>query len=189
MTNRPHHDRCIARRRRGVALADVMIGGVMLAIGLGVIISVTTRALAAQSEGQQQIIASWLIDETLNMVIVEGPAEYSRVHDLRGEFEPPFQDFSYDIVIDEAGGLGEAYRVGMTVFWPAGRDQREVYCETVIASRLGEPLQLREPLMPLDREGRWLGEEQEPVDGGDEGDAATGGADAAGGGGSTGGGR
>ncbi len=61
------------RTRKGFALVDVIVGGAMLGIGLGAIISVTARSLTQQSDGERRLVASWLADELLNMVLLEGP--------------------------------------------------------------------------------------------------------------------
>ncbi len=63
------------RCRRGVALMDAIVGGVMLGIGLAVILSLASRAMAMQANGAKQITAAWLADDLLAMVLVEGPVD------------------------------------------------------------------------------------------------------------------
>ena len=60
---------------RGLALIDVIIGSSMLAIGLAVIISMSSRSLIRQGDAERQITASWLADELLTMALVVGPDE------------------------------------------------------------------------------------------------------------------
>ena len=83
-----------SRARRGFALVDVIIGGVLLAVGLAVIISLNSRSLANQVDGERQLTASWLADELLSMVLVNGPVDYPKMNDTSGRFEPPFEEFT-----------------------------------------------------------------------------------------------
>ncbi len=146
--------------RRGIALLDVIVGGVMLGIGLSVVLSVTSRSLATQSDGEKRLVASWLADGLLAMVLVEGPVEYPRRYHPRGEFAPPFDGFEFEIDI-EAISVGEPYRVTATVRWPGGRDYREVSVETLIARRLGDSFQPRAPADPVDRFARYYEDEDQ----------------------------
>ena len=50
------------RRRRGVILLDVIIAAIVLALGLTIIVSLSTQSLARQIEGEQRMTASWLAD-------------------------------------------------------------------------------------------------------------------------------
>jgi hypothetical protein len=156
-------------RRRGIALVDVIVGGVMLGIGLAVVLSVASRALTQQTDGEKRMIASWLADELLNMVLVEGPEDYPAVHGTADTFDAPFEEFSYEVDIERLG-RGEPYRVNALVSWPVGRTTHFVRVETLISLRLGEPVQLREPYEPVDRDARNFGEE----DGGTSGAGAGG---------------
>ena len=60
----------VDKRRKGIALIDVIIGSVMLAVGLAVVISMSSRSLLRQSNAERQITASWLADELLTMALV-----------------------------------------------------------------------------------------------------------------------
>jgi hypothetical protein len=144
--------------RRGVALMDAILGGVILAIGLAVVLSLASRSLAAQAEGSRQITAAWLLDELLAMVLVEGPVDYPKLYALHGRFDEPFTDFEYDLDIEDIG-LRKPYRVTATVRWPAGSDVRQVQAQTYIAVRDDDPLEKRAPDMPIDRIGRYYDEE------------------------------
>ena len=55
------------RPRRGFALMDVIVGGVMLGIGLAVVLTLASRAIASQAQGERQMVAAWLLDELLAM--------------------------------------------------------------------------------------------------------------------------
>ena len=145
-------------RRRAFVLADVLIGGVMLGIGLITIISLTTRSLARQTEGEKRVVASWLADEILSMAVVEGPDRYRMLYDLDGHFAVPHDDFSYRIDIDTPPE-GVPYRVGVEIRW-SDRPADVLFIETLIAYRDVAPEEeLREPLEMLDREARY--DEQE----------------------------
>jgi len=141
--------------RRGIALIDVIIGGVMLAVGLAVVISMATRSLAMQTNGEKRMVAAWLADEKLSMIAVEGPDVYPDLYDLHGWFEPPFEQYQYDLDIQEQG-VREPYRVTATIRWPSGADMDSITIETLIARRLGDPFQPRQPLEMIDRDARWF---------------------------------
>lgn len=156
---RPEHDHRNSRRRRprarrGMALIDVIIGGVMLAVGLAVVISMATRSMAMQTNGEKRMVAAWLADEKLSMIAVEGPDVYPDLYDLNGWFEQPFEEFQYELNIQEQG-VREPYRVTATIRWPSGANMDAITIETLIARRLGDPFQPREPLEMIDRDGRW----------------------------------
>ena len=146
------------RTRRGMALVDVIVGSVMLGIGLSVVLSVTSRALAVQADGEKRLEAAWLVDGLLTMVLVEGPVMYPRLYYLNGRFETPFDAFEYEIDIEDLG-LRQPFRVTVTVRWPGGRGYREVVGQTYITERLGDPLEPRAPFEPIDRMGRYYEDE------------------------------
>jgi hypothetical protein len=144
-------------RRRGIALADAIIGGIILGLGLSVVLTVASRSLAMHTDGEKRLVASWLADELLTMVLVEGPDNYAMLYDTSGSFAPPFEEFSYEVDI-ETPDRGMPYRVRAVVQW--GRRARDaVAVDTLIARRLGDPEQLREPYEPVDREARYYEEE------------------------------
>jgi hypothetical protein len=149
-----------AIRRRGIALADAIIGGVMLGIGLSVVLSVASRSLAMQTDGEKRLTAAWLADELLTMVLVEGPDQYPLLYDTSGGFAPPFEDFTYEVDIDTPD-RGMPYRVAAIVRWGA-RSNDAIVVDTLIALRLGEAEQLREPNEPVDRDARYYEDELEP---------------------------
>jgi len=155
----------IARRhhRRGIALAEVIVGGVILAVGLGVIMSIMTRSLVAQTAGEKRVTASWLCDELLSMVVVEGPDRYGRTNDTSGQFTDPFSDFSFDLQIDEIG-RGAPYEVVATVWW-SERPNDQVSVRTLISVPAGERQQPREPYEPLDFDARYYDEDEEATSG------------------------
>lgn len=138
--------------RRGFALLDVIIAGVILAIGLTTLFSITTRSLQMQKAGEVQVVAASLLDTLLGSVLTEGPVDYPKLQSTSGRFAPPFDDFEFQVRITDRGE-GTAYEVSATVFHDSGR---EYSCDTLIAPKLGEePDPLREPIEPLDREARY----------------------------------
>ena len=146
------------RTRRGIALMDVILGGVMLGIGLTVIVSLGSRSIALQAQSQRQLTAAWLVDELLAMVVVEGPVDYPKLYSTTGRFDFPFEDYSYEVVIDDIG-LRLPFRVTAFVRWPHADDYRQVEAQTYVAERLGDPNQIRMPLEPIDRLGRHYDDE------------------------------
>jgi hypothetical protein len=138
---------------------DAILGGVILGIGMAVMLSLTSRSVAMQAQGQHQLVAAWLVDELLGMVLVEGPVAYPQLYATDGRFEAPFEDFEFDVAIDDIG-LGLPFRVTATVRWPHGPGYHQVQAQTYIAQRLGDPLQPRAPLEPIDRIARYYDDEE-----------------------------
>ena len=136
---------------------DVILGSLMLGIGLTVIVSLASRSISLQARAQRQLTAAWLVDELLAMVLVEGPVNYPKLHATDGRFDFPFEDYEYEVQIDDIG-LRQPFRVTAFVRWPHGRDFRHVEAQTYIAQRLGDPNQVRMPLEPIDRIGRYYDE-------------------------------
>ena len=143
----------VMSRRQGFALMDVIIGVAILGIGLGVVISMSSQSLARQVEGEKQITASWLADELLTMVLVEGPDIYEKVHPARGTCEPPFDDFTYEIELEDDGELLPVHAIA-TISWDAVGGKHSSSIETYIARQFGEPVP-RIPAEPVDREARY----------------------------------
>ena len=156
-------------KRRGAALMDAIIAGVMLGIGLAAIISIASRSLATQADGEKRLQAAWLADELLAMVLVEGPKDYAEIHDSSGRFEDPFTVYTFDVDIEDQG-FDQPYKVTATVRWgdPYDRPGDSVQVETLIAQPQYTEEQLeddryqqRAPLEPVDRESRWYDDETE----------------------------
>lgn len=147
------------RSRKGFALMDVLIGGVMLGIGLAVILSIASRSISAQASGEKQMTAAWLLDELLSMVLVEGPVEFSHVQATSGNFDPPFDLYEFDVNLKDLGA-GQPFLVTATVRWPQGHSTRQVQAQTFIALRNDELYEDRMPLEPIDRISRWYDDEE-----------------------------
>jgi Tfp pilus assembly protein PilV len=146
-------------QRRGVALLDVIVGGIVLAIGMTVVITLTSRSIAWQADGERRLVASWLADELLSMVVVEGPREYERIYDSNGRFEPPFDQFEFELDITELS-VTDPYLVTATISWEQGRSTRSIQVQSFITERAGEEAD-RTPLEPIDRISRYYGVEDE----------------------------
>jgi len=141
-----------ATRRPGFALLDVVIAGVILAIGLATLFSLTSRSLEAQREGEIKVLAAGMLDSLLSEVLLEGPADYQDLHSSAGRGDYPYEEFEYRIRISDPG-VGEPYEVLAVVTHDTGRTYE---CETLIAAKLGEePDPIREPQEPIDREARY----------------------------------
>ncbi len=145
--------RPVTALRRGFALVDAIIGGVILAIGLAAILSLTAHALTMQRSGEIAIRASHLCDELLSLVLMEGPEDFIDMYDTFGRFDEPFDDFDFAVELDDRGE-GLPWRVTATVFHRATGEDFSV--QTMIAMRGGEePNPERAPPEPLDRQGRY----------------------------------
>lgn len=140
----------VTHPRRAFALMEVVIAGIILAIGLGAIMSLAARALMDQQRGERAVMAAALLDELLASVLVEGPEEWPKSHDLSGQCDAPWSDFEFQINIEKAES-GAPCDVLAIVRDPVGREFR---CATRIALRLGDdPNPDRRPSEPVDRQG------------------------------------
>ena len=138
--------------RRGFALIEVVIAGVILAVGLAGIINVSMRAMEMQRRGEAEVIASSLLDGLLSQVLVDGVTEFPKLNATSGRFDPPFEDWEWELVIDKQGA-GDPYRV-MAI--ARDRDGAEFRVETLMAARpenTEEPQ--RAPTAPIDRQARY----------------------------------
>ena len=155
MTVRTIRSRALSRR--GIALMDVILGSLMLGIGLTVIVSLASRSISLQAQSQRQLTAAWLVDELLAMVLVEGPVVYPKLYATDGRFDFPFEDYEYEVRIEDIG-LRQPFRVTAVVRWPHSGEYRQVEAQTFIAERQGDPNQVRMPVEPIDRIGRYYDE-------------------------------
>lgn len=138
--------------RRGFALLDAIVGGMLLGVGLTVVLGIGSRALSNQAEGEMRLQASWLADELLSMVLVEGPDKYSHLYDMHGDFDAPFDQFEYEINIDDRGPSSPSF-VSVFITWPGARSP--IVIETYISKREGDPFQPREPVDEIERQQLW----------------------------------
>lgn len=151
---------------RGFALIDVMVGGILLAIGLTAILTLASRALSLQQRGEREIVASTLLDLTLSTVLAEGPSDYAKIHPVSAAFPDPFGEWEYDVELED-GASGVPYRVVASVrHVPTGGRWS---CETLVAMK-PKPIGAEEepprfPNVPIDREARYL-EQEEAENGG-----------------------
>jgi type II secretory pathway pseudopilin PulG len=151
---RLRHPSCSHTTPRGIALVEVIVAGVMLAVGLAVVISLASRAIKTQTDGEKRMIAAWLADEQLSMVVVEGPVNFPKMYDTSGRCPPPFSEFDYDVTIEDLG-LAQPFRVTATVRWLGVGGPEAVHVQSLISERGGDPNEPRAPLEPVDRDQRW----------------------------------
>lgn len=124
------------------------MAGIILAIGLGSVVSLAARSLMEQQRGERSVVAASLLDGLLGEVLMDGPVEWPKRHDRSGKFEYPFADFEYEVQIEEAEP-GDPCDVLAIVRDATGHEYR---CATRIAIRLGEePDPERMPSEPFDR--------------------------------------
>jgi hypothetical protein len=147
-------------RRRGIALVDAILGGVILGIGLAVTLSLASRAVAAGAEGQRRIVASWLLDELLGMVVADGPVDFPRLNATGGRFDHPFDDYEFAVALEDLG-IGQPFRVTATVRWRSGRGYRQVEAQTYVSERRSDEPEVRAPPEPIDRYERWYPPQEE----------------------------
>ncbi|MCH2137716.1 MAG: hypothetical protein MK074_01530 [Phycisphaerales bacterium] len=148
--------------RRGIALMDVLVAALILAIGMSVTMSLASQSLTGQSTSEKRITAAWLADGLLSMVLAEGPRRYSMRQPAEGMFEAPFE--AYDFLVEiRAQGDWSPYVVTATVGWQDRTGRKTVHVETLVAPRQGEEDDWTNwrPDEPLDREGRAWDEPEE----------------------------
>lgn len=140
------------RGRLGFALLDVIIAGVLLAIGLSTIFAITARSLELQKGGEIRVQAAAMLDDLLSTVLLEGPLDFPKLHATSGAGDFPYEQFTFQVRIDDPGE-GEPFRVVATVQHSTGSS---FACETLIAAKGGEePDPERMPEIPIDREARY----------------------------------
>jgi hypothetical protein len=146
-------------RRRGFALMDAVIAGVLLSIGMITVLSVGGQAMAMQRRGEIDVRAASALDDLLSGVLIEGPKDYEKLHPLNGRFDSgsPFEDFEYFLEIEQ-GGSGVPARIVARVIHEGGR---EYSIETSIAEKRGDETDpIRIPAEPIDREARYVQKQQ-----------------------------
>lgn len=150
----------VIRRRRGFALLDAIIGGVLLALGLAGVVSLSQRALVMLQRGEREAVAAAMLDELLSQVLTEGPGGFARNRAAAGRMPPPWPDWEFTVDM-ESGGAGDPVEVTATVVDPTGVRHR---CITRIAPHddRQEP-EDRRPPEPIDRQARF----EQKDDGGD----------------------
>ena len=138
--------------RRGWALIDVIVGGVILGIGLAAVVSIAERSLAMQQRSERELVAAQLLDGLLAEVLSVGVAEWDLTRSPTGAFDAPFEEWEWELRIDKQG-TGDPYRVLATA---RDRDGTEFRVETLLAPRpenTEEPQ--RAPTTPIDRQARY----------------------------------
>lgn len=144
---RPHR-----RSASGIALVDIVVGVVLLGIVVVTLLNLLSRAVTAQSMGEQMQTAAMLIDEQLNLVLARGPDNYAARFGTDGVCEAPFETYRYRLTFSGGTG-GEPYLVRATVAWDAGGVERSESVETLIAPRVGEDTDpIRRPDQVTERE-------------------------------------
>ena len=127
------------------------MAAVLLGIGLSVALSLASTSIARQVLGEQNLVAAWLADEQMSLVVMEGPEMYLQNNQTNGQFEPPFEDYSYEVIVKHVGDW-EPYEVKVFIDWDEKR--RFFQLESLIAPRQGEPDEPEDriPLEAIDRE-------------------------------------
>ncbi|MBL9140979.1 MAG: hypothetical protein JNK53_03850 [Phycisphaerae bacterium] len=138
--------------RRGWALLDVIVGGVILAVGLAAVIGLVERSLAMQQRAEREMVAAQLLDSKLNEVLAIGPVDWMMNQSSDGDCDEPFSDWQWSIAITKQG-LGDPYRVVAVV---TDRTGHEYMVDTLMAPRLTEdPEPARTPDEPIERQERY----------------------------------
>ena len=138
--------------RRGWALIDVIIGGVILGIGMAAVISIAERSLAMQQRSERELVAAQLLDGLLNEVLSTGVVEWQLGRATDGAFDAPFDEWKWELDIRKQG-LGDPYEVTAIARDIRGTEYR---VDTLMAPRpenTEEPA--RAPTTPIDRQARY----------------------------------
>lgn len=144
-------------RHRGIALFEVILASIMLGIGLSIVLSLAATALSRQGLGEHNMVAAWLADEQMGLVVMEGPQQFLRTHPTSGIYAPPFDEYSYEVEVQHISDW-EPYLVTVFIDWDGGN--RNFNLQSEIAPRQGEPEEYdaRRPLEPIDREAIYYDE-------------------------------
>ena len=138
--------------RRGWALIDVIVGGVILGIGMAAVISIAERSLAMQQRSERELVAAQLLDGLLNEVLATGVIEWQLGRATDGAFDAPFDEWKWELDIRKQG-LGDPYEVTAIARDIRGTEYR---VDTLMAPRpenTEEPT--RAPTTPIDRQARY----------------------------------
>jgi type II secretory pathway pseudopilin PulG len=138
--------------RRGWALIDVIVGGVILGIGMAAVISIAERSLAMQQRSERELVAAQLLDGLLNEVLSTGVIEWQLGRATDGAFDAPFDEWKWELDIRKQG-LGDPYEVTAIARDIRGTEYR---VDTLMAPRpenTEEPA--RAPTTPIDRQARY----------------------------------
>ncbi|MBX3403689.1 MAG: hypothetical protein KF699_09805 [Phycisphaeraceae bacterium] len=146
--------RACGTNRRGFALADVIVGAVILGAALAVIVGLAGQAVTAQGKGRDLSLAAMLADEQLNLVLARGPDDYAKRYETQGTCDAPFEGFGYRL--EFSGGIGaEPYTVAATILWSRAWGTQQLTIRTLVASRTGtgdtDPDPDRRPDAPVQR--------------------------------------
>jgi hypothetical protein len=137
--------------RRGFALIDAILGGLLLAFGLAAVVTLSQRSLVMLQRGEREAQASALLDELLGQVVAEGPVDFSRRRPVVGKCDAPWDEWSFAIDLS-SNGEGDAWDVVARVQDINGVEHR---CATKVAARNANDMPERKPQEPIDRKDRF----------------------------------
>lgn len=118
----------------GFALVDAVVGGALLSIALVVILGIAARCVDAQRQGQRMADVAMLADGLLHEVAALGPDVYLKQAPEDGYFEPPFEQYSYELQVEDQG-VGRPYRVSARIKWMGISGEQSELVETLLAAR------------------------------------------------------
>ena len=150
---------------RAFALIDVIVGCIILAVGLGAVISLSGRAVRAGQQGEILSTAAMLADEQLALVLARGPDDFAQRFPVQGQCDEPFAQYAYRLDITGGRSAGEVYQVSATITWggasansptnPAAASSNSLSIQTLLAPRTigidAETEPDRRPAQTLDR--------------------------------------
>ena len=125
------------RSRSGVLLVDLLVATVLLGIALGVMLSITGRAIESQRLGKRMAIAAMLVDEQLQLVVARGPDDYGKRFPLEGPCDDPYGEFKFKLEIS-GGSSGDPFDVTSTIMWEDNGRPQTAVVKTRLAPRVGE---------------------------------------------------
>ncbi len=130
---------------------DVLVAGLVLSGALVAVLGIASRSLSAQVRGQQIEQAAMVLDSLLNDVLAIGPLDYLKSGEMSGTVDPPFDEYTYRISIDDTSP-DQPFRVTARVWWETAGGEETAEVQALMAQRLGEkPDPERQPTEPVER--------------------------------------
>ena len=134
------------RIAKGFTLVETLCAGVLMGLAGIVVGTAISQAIQSQILARDYQRAAELLDRTLTKIDLIGPERVVREGPVRGQFEPPHEQFAWQAEIDSQLS-GHLYELNVTIFWQSAGTLRQVQASTLLNDA---PLS-RNPLLMWDQ--------------------------------------